>query len=56
MKDLRKFRIEECDNGWLVAIQQGKDEFVGRHVFNNKDDLITWLNVVLFHTGKSRGE
>ena len=42
-----KYRIEECNNGFMVVVQEGKDQFAGRYVFIDAASLLAWLTNTL---------
>ena len=40
---MKKFQIDQCNNGWIVHIKQGADQFSGRVVFHTLDELFNYL-------------
>lgn len=46
---MRKFRIEECNNGFMVVVTEGKDEYLGRYVFTTADELMEWMKERMEH-------
>jgi len=43
ISSLRKFRVEECDNGFLVVVTEAKDSFIGRWVFTDIEQLCEFI-------------
>jgi hypothetical protein len=42
---LRRFMVEEVDNGWLVKVtEMGNDKLLGRFIFPNQELMLVWLN------------